>query len=358
MIETMIKSFLVAGLIMSTMTIPGSSERKIIVPANGAKPVGPYSPGLLVGDYLYASGQGVRDKDGVEPEGLAAQTRQCLENVKAIVEAAGLTMEHVVHMQLYLEKMSWLAEVDRVYAEYFPKNPPARVVIGTAKMPTDTTVEMTVVATRDLKSKKILSLKSLKPLGQASSAVEAGGRVYFSAVYGKTYQEAEDNLKKVLAEAGLKNDQIVFRNDYGLSASAMIPMNELPDGAGAAISAIAARKGVKRVSGSAGFCAADGSTIFCSAQTSEGASEKTVQSQVQTVMKKLQAGLAAHGADFSHIVATNVYLNDIREFKPMNETYATFFSSSPPTRTTVQPFPIIAQGDPPLARISLVAVKE
>jgi len=66
----------------------------------------------------------------------------------------------------------------------------------------------------------------------------------------------------------------------------------------------------------------------------------------------------AHGADFSHIVATNVYLNDIREFKPMNETYVTFFSSSPPTRTTVQPIPIMAHGDPPLARISLVAVKE
>ena len=49
---------------MSTMMIPNSPERRIIVPVNGAKPVGPYSPGLLVGNYLYASGQGVRDKDG------------------------------------------------------------------------------------------------------------------------------------------------------------------------------------------------------------------------------------------------------------------------------------------------------
>jgi hypothetical protein len=61
MIENVIKSILVAGLIMSTMMIPNSPERRIIVPANGAKPVGPYTPGLLVGDYLYASGQGVRD---------------------------------------------------------------------------------------------------------------------------------------------------------------------------------------------------------------------------------------------------------------------------------------------------------
>jgi 2-iminobutanoate/2-iminopropanoate deaminase len=348
----MVKPLLIAILILTT--VPYSSERKVIVPANAPKPVGPYSPGIFVGDYLYVSGQGVRDSSGAMPEGVAAQTRQCLENVKAIVEAAGLTMEHVVHMQLYLEKIGWLAEVDSVYAEYFPKNPPARVVIGVAKMPTDTTVEMTVVAARDLKMKKPLALKSLKPLGHASSAVEAGGRIYLSAVYGKTQAEAEANLKKALSEARL--NQILFRNDYGSGTAAKIPMNELPNSAGAAISVIASRKSVKR----AGDCAADGATIFCSAQTGAGAGEKSVQEQVKSVMKKLQAGLAAHGADFSHVVATNVYLDDIREFRPMNETYATFFSSSPPTRTTVQPYAVAdrSKGDPALVKISLVAVKE
>ncbi len=348
----MFKSLLIVSLIL--MTIPYSSERKIIVPANGAKPVGPYSPGLLVGDYLYASGQGVRDANGVVPDGLKAQTRQCLENVKAIVEAAGLTMEHVAHMQLYLEKMSDLAEVDGVYAGYFPKQPPARVVIGTAKMPTDTNVEMTAVAVRDLKKKKAISLKSLKPLGPASSAVEVNGRVYLSAVYGKTQAEAEENLKRAMSEAGLKSDQVLLRNDYGASAGAMIPMHELPEGAGAALSAIASRKAGKRANG----CAVDGDTLFCTVQN--GAGEKTVEAQVKAVMKKLQAALAAHKADFAHVVATNVYLDDIREFKPMNETYATFFSASPPTRTTVQPFPLAdrSKGDPALVRISLVAVRD
>ncbi|MGH9844004.1 MAG: RidA family protein [Blastocatellia bacterium] len=348
------KILLIASLIL--MAVPISSERKVIVPANGAKPVGPYSPGLLVGDYLYASGQGVRDANGVVPDGLKAQTRQCLENVKAIVEAADLTMEHVVHMQLYLEKMSDLPVVDGVYAEYFPKAPPARVVIGTAKMPTDTNVEMTAVAVRDLKMKKAIALKSLPPLGQASSVIEAGNRVYLSAVYGKTQAEAEANLKKVLSEAGLKSNQILLRNEYGTSATAMIPMNELPEGAGTAISIIASRKPGKRANG----CAVDGDTLFCSVESGAGAGEKTVEAQVKAVMKKLEAALAAHGAGFAQVVATNVYLDDIREFKPMNETYTTFFSASPPTRTTVQPFPVAdrSTGDPALARISLVAAKE
>jgi 2-iminobutanoate/2-iminopropanoate deaminase len=350
----MIKQIFITGLMLLTMTIPYPSERKIIVPANGAKPVGPYSPGLLVGDYLYASGQGVRNKDGVAPEGLAAQTRQCLENVKAIVEAAGLTMEHVVHMQLYLEKISWLSEVDSVYAGYFPNNPPARAVIGTAKMPTDTTVEMTVVAVRDLKMKKTLALKSLAPLGRASSAVEVGNRIYLSAVYGKTPAAAEESLKKVLAEAKLKGDSIVFRNDYGATATAKIPMNELPDQAQAAISAIAVRRRGGGASAS-DECVADGDTIFCQVQTARTSNESNIQADVQTLFKQLQSGLERRGATLSHVVATNVYLNDIQEFKLMNETYATFFAGSPPTRTTVQPFP---KGSSPSARISLVAVKE
>jgi 2-iminobutanoate/2-iminopropanoate deaminase len=348
----MFKNLLIASLIL--MSIPTSSDRKVIVPANGAKPVGPYSPGLLAGEYLYASGQGVRDANGVVPEGLKAQTRQCLENVKAIVEAGGLTMEHVVHMQLYLEKLSDLPVVDEVYAQYFPKQPPARVIIGTAKMPTDTNIEMTVVAVRDLKKKKVVTLKSLSPIGPASSAIEVGNRVYLSAVYGKTVAEAETTFKAVLREAGLKAGQVLVRNDYGTSAGATIPMHELPAGAGAAFSAIASRSAIKRAKG----CAADGDTLYCSVQ--RGSGERTVEAQVKGVMKALQGALAAHGADFAHVVATNVYLDDIREFRPMNETYATFFAAAPPTRTTVQPFRVAdrSTGDPPLARISLVAVKE
>jgi 2-iminobutanoate/2-iminopropanoate deaminase len=364
----MFKLIFIAGLVLLTTTTPYPPQRKVITPANGAKPIGPYSPGLLAGNYLYASGQGVRDKDGAMPAGLAAQTRQCLENVKAIVEAAGLGMDHVVHMQLYLEKMDALAEVDRVYGEYFPRNPPARVVIGTAKMPTNTTVEMTAVAARDLRMKRTMTLNSLKPLGHSSAAVAVGERVYLSAVYGKDRNEAEGKLRKVLAEANLKSGRVIFRNEYGLSSStAALRMNELPAGAGAAISAIVSRDWRARSSGSSSFCASDGSTIYCAAQADSAAGdlgvsgqpqESDIRAQVQAVMKKLQAGLAAHNADLSHVVATNVYLNDIQQFAPMNETYATFFSSSPPTRTTVQPAPILSAGNPPLVRISLVAVKE
>src|SRR6266576_1126128 len=79
------------------------SARQLIVAANAPKPVGPYSPAILAGDYLFLSGQGARDAAGGMPEGIEAQARQCLENVKAIAEAAGLNLKHIVHLQLYLE---------------------------------------------------------------------------------------------------------------------------------------------------------------------------------------------------------------------------------------------------------------
>ncbi len=96
-------------------------KRQLIAAANAPKPVGPYSPAILTGDYLFLSGQGARDAAGTMPEGVEAQARQWLENVKAIVEAARLNLNHIVHLQLYLENISAFEEVDRIYADYFPR---------------------------------------------------------------------------------------------------------------------------------------------------------------------------------------------------------------------------------------------
>jgi Endoribonuclease L-PSP len=73
-----------------------AAQRRVIAPP-GRKPVGPYSPGIIAGDFLYVSGQGARDRDGRLPDTVEAQVRQTLDNLKGIVEAAGLTLEHVVY---------------------------------------------------------------------------------------------------------------------------------------------------------------------------------------------------------------------------------------------------------------------
>ena len=325
-----------------------AQSHQVIVPMNAAKPVGPYSPGILTRDYLYVSGQGIRDSKNTVPVGIAAQAKQCLENVKAIIEAAGLTMQHVVHMQLYLENLSDFAAVDQVSATYFTNQAPARVLLGVAKMPTDTTIEMTAVVIRDLKKKKILNLKSLKPLGNASSAVQVGSRIYLSGIYGNTSGEVEANLKKVLSEVKLKTANVVWRNDYSTS----ITIRELPDQAKFAASVIASNQAIPKLKNN--ICRSEGQTIYCTAQSGNETGAKSVEEQVKNVMQKLAAGLANHGSNFSAVTASNVYLDDIKEFKLMNDMYATFFTKTPPTRTTVQPFPTARKA---LVKISVVAVK-
>src|SRR5215510_9461202 len=95
-------ALLLIGAVVVLSDAPGAgAEKRAIAPA-GIKPIGPYSPGVLAGDFLYVSGQGGRDADGKLPATIEGQARQTLQNVKAIVEAAGLTMEHVVYCQVYL----------------------------------------------------------------------------------------------------------------------------------------------------------------------------------------------------------------------------------------------------------------
>src|SRR5260370_38174088 len=132
-----------------------AAERRPIAPP-GIKPLGPYSPGMLTQDFLYVSGQGAKNPEGQIAPDVEGQLRQCFENVKAVVEAAGLTMEHVVYTQVYLTDASDEGPLNRVWKEYFPKSPPARSTIGVALLPA-TPVEMSAVAVRDLSRKKIVT---------------------------------------------------------------------------------------------------------------------------------------------------------------------------------------------------------
>src|SRR5437762_9075065 len=87
-----------------TVSMP-AAEKKVITPAGGPPPVGPYSPGILAGDYLYVSGQGAAKADGTFPSTPEEQVAQCLANVRRVVEAAGLTMDHVVYAQVYMKDL-------------------------------------------------------------------------------------------------------------------------------------------------------------------------------------------------------------------------------------------------------------
>ncbi len=110
--------------------------------------VGPYSQGVRVGDFVFTAGQlgivpGTKKFAGAEIE---SQTRQALENVKAVLEASGSCMQHVVKTTVYLQDMGEFARMNSVYTEFFPEEPPARSAVQVAALPLGGSVEIEAVA--------------------------------------------------------------------------------------------------------------------------------------------------------------------------------------------------------------------
>jgi 2-iminobutanoate/2-iminopropanoate deaminase len=119
-----------------------------ITTRSGAAPVGPYSQGLRVGDFVFVSGQGPLDPDTgkIVGETVEEQTSRVLENIKAILEAGGATMANVVKANAYLSDMTLFERYNKVYVTYFPDPKPARTTVGTQLPLKGILVEIDVIA--------------------------------------------------------------------------------------------------------------------------------------------------------------------------------------------------------------------
>ena len=311
--------FLKSALLWLLVLLAAMTHHKPLVPVGSAKPVGPYIPGLEAGDYIYVSGQGASDGEGNRPPVIESQTRVTLTNIRLILEAAGLGLRDIVQVQFYLLDLKNFDAANKVYLESFPPGgDPPRVILGTAGMPTDTPVEITVVARKiDAPAK----------------------RVYLPAVYGATKAEAERLLAEALAKQGLSVSQVSQRMDYSTAPwqPGIVSIHALPKGAHHAILAMASLQ--------------PGAT-FCPVVSSDP--KGTIEEQTRSAFGKLKACMEKSGFSLANVTATNVYLNKMDDFAKMNAEYATFFPNAKPTRTTVQPAPTVEGGS--LVRISAFAV--
>jgi len=115
-----------------------------------SRPIGPYSPGIAVGDLVFLSGQTPLDAaTGKLVDGdIARQTRQCLENLKALLQAAGLGFEHVIKTTIFLTDMADFAAVNEVYKSYVREPYPARSTVAVAALPMGAVVEIEMIASR------------------------------------------------------------------------------------------------------------------------------------------------------------------------------------------------------------------
>ena len=125
-------------------------DKKVVATKEAALPVGPYSQAIEAGDFVFVAGE-----KGLDPRtnkivegGIAAETRQTLENVKAILAAAGLGLDRVVRSVVYMTDLSRFSEMNEVYADYFPKDPPGRSCVQVVALPAGAHVEIEVTAAR------------------------------------------------------------------------------------------------------------------------------------------------------------------------------------------------------------------
>ena len=132
---------------------PGSNPRptrEVVWTAAAPKAVGPYSQGVKAGDLLFTAGEaGVDPATGKLVEGgVAAQTRRALENIRAILQAAGTSLERVVRCGVFLADIADFQAMNAVYADFFPPSgsPPARTTVQAGKLPMGALVEIDAVA--------------------------------------------------------------------------------------------------------------------------------------------------------------------------------------------------------------------
>lgn len=341
----------------------------------GPKPIGPYSPGLWAGDRLYVSGQGARTADGQlapEPE---AQIRQTLDNVKAIVEAAGLGMENVVFAHTYLADLRHYGLLNRVWKDYFPgATPPARATVGVSVMPGGTPFEINAIAVRDRARIKAVQLPGSTSPVPLSPGIALADRVYLSGILGRDsatgtipdtpeaqVEMAFARMKGVLGAAGLDLRHLVSLTVYTTAAmpddavSAVLrkhlpdrdrlaiaasKVDALPFGTNIGMHGVALRTLAPRQRH--GNCVSGGTTVFCGQFAADD--YRTALIGLNGLLQRFSAAPA--------IVASHVFLDDLREFAAMNRVYAEVLGPPLPTRTTLQPAPT---GAAARFRISVVA---
>jgi 2-iminobutanoate/2-iminopropanoate deaminase len=124
-----------------------TGSRKIVQAPGAPAAIGPYSHAVCAGGLLFCSGQIPLDPATGELVGEtpAEQARRCLENLSAVCEVAGASLERAVRLTVYMTDLAAFAEVNEVYAGFFAEEPPARVAVGVAQLPRGAYVEIEAV---------------------------------------------------------------------------------------------------------------------------------------------------------------------------------------------------------------------
>lgn len=121
--------------------------KKVVETKKAPGAIGPYSQGIDIGNLIFFSGQiPLNPETGEMPEGIEAQTKQALENVKGLLESQGLDFSHVVKTTVFLDNMGDFNTVNSIYAQYFVEPYPARSAVEVGRLPKGALIEVEIIA--------------------------------------------------------------------------------------------------------------------------------------------------------------------------------------------------------------------
>jgi len=361
--------------------------------------------------YVFVSGQGPQQPGSIAPGKFLDQVRQTLDNIKVVLQSTGLTTDHIVYVQVYLEDVQQVRELDEVFASYFPKDPPARAVLGVARVPASP-IQINAIAVRNLQGKQAVSVPGMKTSKAFSAGMLTHDQLFVSTMQGRDpatggvpqdpalqVNLALDGLKSVVEAAGLTMAHMVFVNPYMTSDISYRAMNEqyakrfefgntpgratieissLPDGAHIAYTGIAVRDLSWRQavrpknmlpSPTASPCVFAGDILYCSAKSgfipgpNGGVYFSSTADQTRQTMRNLLDNLEEAGMTFEQVVSTTIYLDDLSDTDSFEKVYTPYFPKDLPTQTIVQQLPpgnrkADEEGHyPTLEQVSLIAIR-
>lgn len=361
--------------------------------------------------YVYLAGQSSSRWDGAVAEKFSEQAAQAFENVKAVAEAAGLNMEHIVYIQIYLDNVDNYPQFETAFKKYFPSIPPAGAVLGVARLPSPG-IQINAVAVHDLNGRKAVIPPNYRWDAPFSPGILTHDRLFVSAMQGRDPQTGKladdpgvqtdlslDGLNAVAEAAGLTMKHFVFVNPYltnkipakvmneryarrfefgNTPGRATIQVTALPlqaniEYTGVAVRDLNLRRAVRPrnmpPSPTASPCVFAGDTLYCSAKSGfipgphGGVFGSTTTAQLRQTMRNQLDNLEEAGMDFSQVVSTTIYLDDLSDSLEFNRVFSEYFPGALPPETLVQqlvPADRSAKPDeryPDLEQMSLIATK-
>lgn len=391
----MVKTAATAVLIAAAPFIAMQSKQIVTI---GPAPVGPYSPAVKAGGFIYVSGTLAQDDRGalVGAGDVGAQTRRVLERMRDVLKAAGSSLDRVVAVTVYLKSAGDFQAMNDVYRTYWTTDPPTRTTVVADFVLPGALVEITMIAVPAGAERAVVHPQGwLRSPNPYSYAIRSGDTLFLSGLVSRNGRDNTvvkgdvtaqtkvvlDNAGELLQAAGLTHADVVSARVYlpdlahfpAMNAAYRAYFPSAPPARATVRSALAGSDyavEITLVASSAKKEAIDdgrpanpnlsaairaGNRVYLSGMLGNTADTKgDAAAQTRETLARIRNALAAAGLTPADVVDSIVYLTDVGNFAAMNQPYREFFQRDFPARATVGAGLVAPDG---LVEIMMTAVK-